>query len=202
MKENSGLEKKALITLTKPNPDWKEIAKDCVCFANGIGGSILFGIDDDQSLPPVDQKVSPDLLGKLIKNVQNNAINVGVVGDIKTATNGGQYLELRVSRSASTIASTSTGKYYIRVDDECKPLLPDELGRLFTDKQAFSWELLKSVRILRTEHDPQKLSNFISDLNNSDRVSDFVKSKSADELMDLDRFEDVKTILGAVWVNS
>ena len=25
---------------------------------------------------------------------------------------------------------------------------------------------------------------------------------TADELMDLDRFEDVKTILGAVWVNS
>jgi ATP-dependent DNA helicase RecG len=44
MKENSTVDKKSLRALTKPNPDWDEIAKDCVCFANATGGKILFGI--------------------------------------------------------------------------------------------------------------------------------------------------------------
>jgi ATP-dependent DNA helicase RecG len=56
MKENSQIDKKSLKTISKRNPDWGEIAKDCVCFANGYGGKILFGIEDDDDLPPVGQK--------------------------------------------------------------------------------------------------------------------------------------------------
>ena len=57
MKENSTTDKKSLQTLTKKNPDWGEIAKDCVSFANAYGGKILFGIEDDADLPPSEQRI-------------------------------------------------------------------------------------------------------------------------------------------------
>jgi ATP-dependent DNA helicase RecG len=61
MKENSLRDKKSLRTLTKANPDWDELAKDCVCFANAQGGSIFFGIEDEEELPPAGQKIPEHL---------------------------------------------------------------------------------------------------------------------------------------------
>lgn len=140
MIENSQLDKKSLRVITKNNPDWDELAKDCVCFANAYGGRLLFGIEDDMEEPPSKQNIPKDLVPKLVKNIQGRTLNVSVIPRIVTHENGAEYLELTVQRTASTIACTSTGKYYIRVEDDCKPILPDELPRLLSDKSAFVWE--------------------------------------------------------------
>ena len=50
MKENSSLDKKSLSIIDGKKADWKELAKDCVCFANGVGGKILIGIEDDAAV--------------------------------------------------------------------------------------------------------------------------------------------------------
>ena len=44
--------------------DWDELARACVCFANGQGGRLLIGIEDGQSLPPAAQRVPPELLDR------------------------------------------------------------------------------------------------------------------------------------------
>lgn len=44
MRENQFIEKKKLELITGKNAGWKELAKDCVCFANSRGGKILIGI--------------------------------------------------------------------------------------------------------------------------------------------------------------
>lgn len=36
MKENQHLEKKSIRLVTGANPEWKELSKDCVCFANEL----------------------------------------------------------------------------------------------------------------------------------------------------------------------
>lgn len=61
MKENQFIEKKALALVIGKTAHWKELAKDCVCFANSRGGIILIGIANNVSLPPSSQKIEEDL---------------------------------------------------------------------------------------------------------------------------------------------
>lgn len=202
MKENTQWDKKSLRALTKVNPDWEELAKDCVCFANAQGGIITFGIEDDENEPPQDQLISNDLPAKLQKQIQNRTINVSVIPQVKTAENGGEFLELLVQRNVSTIASTSKGRYYMRVDDDCKPVLPDELSRLLSDKGAFIWETQTHLRIAHNHYDTDKLQHFLNDVQESERVSPFVKQKTTEELLEHYFFTSsgYLTNLGILWI--
>ncbi len=202
MKENSLMDKKSLRTLTKANPDWDELAKDCVGFANAQGGIILFGIEDQDNLPPAAQKIPENLPAKLQKQIQSRTVNVSVIPQVKQAKNGAEYLELTIQRNATSPASTSNGRYYMRVDDDCKPILPDELTRLLADKGAFVWETHSYLKISSKAYDPEKLSQFLTDVQASDRVSRFVKDKSGEELMEYYFFTagNYLTNLGVLWV--
>jgi ATP-dependent DNA helicase RecG len=107
MKENLINDKKSLKIVTGKTADWQEIAKDCVCFANTRGGIIAIGIEDENSQPDSTQKIPSDLPQKIIKRISELTINVGTTAKIITAKNGGQYIELKVLPSISTIASTT-----------------------------------------------------------------------------------------------
>ncbi|MBK9015117.1 MAG: putative DNA binding domain-containing protein [Saprospiraceae bacterium] len=202
MLENEQIEKKSLLVLTKASPDWDELAKDCVCFANAQGGRIFFGIEDKASLPEPTQRIPALLPARLAKEVQQRTLNVSVVPQIKTADNGGEFIELLVQRSATSIAGTSNGRYYVRVSDECKPLLPDELSRLLVDKNAFTWETQPFRKVGKEDADPKKLSDFINDVRHSNRVSAFVRDKTADELLEYYFLVsgEYLTNLGALWI--
>lgn len=203
MKENSSYDKKSLQTLTKKNPDWDEIAKDCVCFANAYGGTIDFGIENDQDLPPANQRIEDkELPAKLQKNIQGRTINVSVIPQKKVAENGGEYIELLIQRTSTSVAATSDGRYYVRVDDTCKPIMPDELLRLITDRNAFVWETQTYAKIPANAYDVQKFQNFITDIQQSDRVSYFVKEKNHIELLEHYIFvsNGFLTNLGILWI--
>lgn len=201
MRENQYIEKKRLDTVIGKTADWKELSKDCVCFANSRGGTILIGIADGETVPPATQKIESDLPFKIKKKIAENSVNVGVNATIKTSENGGEYIELDVLFSASTIAATTDGKYYYRSDDTCVPLLPDELSRLFTDKPSFIWETRKT-RISISEIDSAKFLKFKQDIKDSTRTSVNVKQKSDDELLDHYFFaeEGFLTNLGVLWL--
>lgn len=202
MKENSQIDKKSLRAITKNNPDWNELAKDCVCFANAQGGGILIGIEDDAITPPEGQTIPEGLIGKLQKAIQGRVLNVSIIPQKVTHENGGEYIELIVQRTASSVAATSDGRYYIRVDDECKPIPPDELLRLSNDRNAFLWETQTYLKVTWKDAEPTKLNQFVADIKSSDRVSDFVKEKDTYEL--LAHYQMVKdqqlTNLGVLWV--
>lgn len=151
MIENQILEKKSLRSLTKTNPDWDEIAKVCVGFANAFGGKLIFGIEDEEEFPPANQIIPEGLSLRLQKNIQSLTMNVSIIPQIITSVNEAEYIELKVQRNANAIASTSKGRYYIRVDNECKPVLPDELERLMSDKNAFVWETKQYLKINKSE---------------------------------------------------
>lgn len=201
MRENQYIDKKRLDTVIGKTADWKELAKDCVCFANSRGGIIQIGIADKENLPPAKQKIEADLPFKIKKKIAENSVNVGINAMIQKAENGGEYIELEILFSASTIASTTDGKYYYRSDDTCVPLLPDELSRLFTDKPSFIWETRKS-KVAVTEIDTIKFQNFRKDIQNSSRASINVKQKTDDELLDHYFFAEdgFLTNLGILWL--
>lgn len=204
MEENSHFDKKSLKLVQGKSADWSELAKDCVCFANGVGGEIHIGIEDDKELPEATQKIKPALIDKINKTIPQLTINVGVAASIETASNGGEYINLRVFRSSQTIACTSSGKYYIRVADECRPILPEDMTRVAAEKQAFIWEE-KVVRKIALENaDYQKRDALLSDIVNSERVSDFVREMAREELMEHYLFttDGYLTNLGVLWFGS
>jgi ATP-dependent DNA helicase RecG len=202
MKENQHIEKKSIRLVTGANPEWKELAKDCVCFANARGGTICIGIENDDEQPPSTQVVNTDLPAQIRKKVSENTVNVATHAEIVTSDNGGEYVELKILPSASTVASTTDGRYYIRISDDCKPVLPDELNRLFTDKTAFQWETKVARLVSKSDVDEEKLHQFYLDIRASDRVSDFVKQKSPEELLEhyLMCENNNLTNLGILWV--
>lgn len=205
MEETQNIEKKSLRTVTGNSADWNELAKDCVCFANASGGKILIGVEDEEEEPPIGQNITDkNLPQKIIKAINHRTINTGVTANIIIAANNAEYIEIHVFRSAQTIASTTDGRYYIRVADECRPVPPDEMARLAADKNAFIWEEQITRRVPRNKANAEKRKQFIDDILSSPRVSRFVKEKTEDEILDyyfLTKGEYL-TNLGVLWIGN
>ncbi len=181
--ERQDSEKKSLRLFTRRNPDWGEVAKDCVCFANAQGGRILVGVEDGEAHPPPNQVVPRDLPERARKRIGELTVNVSAAVSIVAAANGGEVLEVRVSRSLAP-ASTTDGRYYARVADECKPLLGDDIQRLLNERSAQPWETLTVLGVPRSQVDADKLASFGRGIRASDRVKPSVKEKPDDELLD------------------
>ncbi|MGC8866355.1 MAG: helix-turn-helix domain-containing protein [Bacteroidales bacterium] len=161
MNENEIFDKKSLKLFLNANPDWRALARDCVCFANAKGGKILIGIEDNNELPPTGQKIPDKLAAQIRKRIGELTINVGINVELKTAENQAEYIQITILPSASTIASTTDGQYYIPISDHCKPVLPDELTHLFPDKPAFQWETKVVGKNPWNTCDKNKLTRFL-----------------------------------------
>lgn len=201
--ENQDIEKKSLKLLAGKSPDWQELTRIAVCFANGRGGTLQIGIEDDDNIPPPRQRIDPSLPEKITKFIAQHTVNVGIVPvTIAAALNGGEYVEIQILPSRQTIAGTSDGRYYIRISDECHPVMPDQLSRLAGEKNAFVWELQTTKRIPANKTDDDKLRDFLENIRQSDRVSEFSKSKSDDELLEHYFFvkDGFLTNLGVLWI--
>ena len=183
MEEGQNIERKSLRIVTGKNPQWNELAKDCVCFANARGGTILIGIEDGATEPPEGQIIPKDLPEKIRKRVGELTVNVTVAPTVKTTATVAEYIELQVPRSHAT-ASTTDGRYYLRVSDECKPLVGDEILRLLSERSAQPWETLTSLHIPRDQVDSDKLALFAQAIRDSERVKASVKEKGEQELLD------------------
>lgn len=181
MKENSLYDKKSLREITGKSTDWNEVAKDCVAFSNAQGGVIDYGIEDDTDAPPADQKVSEDIAINLENKISGKTLNVSVHTEIRTHDNGGQYIRLHIARGISS-ASTTSGKYFIRVSDNSVPLTGDDITRLSAEKGYYRWEDEESKWSWK-DADKEKLTALLQYLRTSNRVSEFVKQKEDKELL-------------------
>ena len=181
--EGQLLDQKSLRAITGKTAAWDEIAKDCIAFANATGGRLLLGIEDGQNAPPADQHISADLPDTLRRKLAERTVNVAVLPDVVTAPNGGQYIELRIPR-AMAVASTTDGRYFLRVADQSKPVTGDDVMRLASERAALPWETQTAQHIPRADVDTAKRDKLLAALRASDRVKASVKEKSDDELLD------------------
>ena len=203
MKEGRTIDKKSLLFLKEKNTNWDELAKDCVAFANAQGGMVIIGIEDKDSLPPKGQKIkNKNVVDIIQKNIAQRTINVGIIVSVVLAPNSAEYIQIKILMNIQTIASTTDGRYYVRVMDECKPVLPDEIARLASDKNAFIWEEQITKKVDQRATDEKKKSVFIKDIRNSQRVSRFVKEMSDDELLEYYFLQKngYLTNLGILWI--
>lgn len=202
MEENSHFDRKSLKIVQGKTADWSELAKDCVCFANGFGGEIHIGIEDGEELPPSNQKIDTSLIEKINKTIPQRTVGVGSVASKEIASNGGEFIVLKIFRSTQLISSTSDGRYFIRISDECKPILSEDMSRIAAEKQAFVWEEKVVRKTPFASADKEKLAKFKGDIYSSERVSEFVKEMLEEELLEyyLMSSNGYLTNLGILWV--
>lgn len=176
-------DQKSLRAVTGKTADWGELAKDCIAFANATGGQLWLGLEDGEALPPAGQRVPADLPDTLRRKLAERTVNVTVLPDVVTADNGGEFVALRVPRSL-TVASTTDGRYYLRVADQSRPVTGDEVLRLVSERAALPWETQTTLQLPRADADPAQQQALLQALRASDRVKPSVKEKTDDELLD------------------
>ena len=183
MKENSLYDKKSLRTVVGKTADFAELAKDCVAFSNAQGGVIDIGIENDDTLPPAEQRVPEELPTTVVNKISGITHGVITSTEITTADNGGEFIRLSILRNPNAIAVTSSGKIYVRIGDNSVPVGSEDVARLAADKGCISWEDTVTD-FLWTNADEEKLNWFAEQIKASDRVSDFVKQKDTKEMLD------------------
>ncbi len=180
--EGQLLDCKSLRTVTGRTADWDGLAKDCVAFANSTGGRLLIGVEDGESEPPAHQRIASELPDTVCRKLAERTVNVAALPQLLTADNGGQYLELRIPR-AQAVASTTDGRYFLRVADQSKPVTGDDVMRLAAERSALPWESQTNLGIAAGDADQAKRDKLVQALRASDRVKASVKEKSGDELL-------------------
>ena len=203
MAESDRTETKSLRVLQggPKSKGWETVARECVCFANGRGGTLVIGVEDGETGPPPGQVIDPALPEQVFKRVGQLTHNVVIaLPAVERRPNGGEVLAVFVPPSAG-VASTTDGRYYARVADDCKPVLPEGLARLVSEKGALAWELELSA-VAASEADPDHVARLAAGLRASERVKRHVKAKSDGELLaHYDLVSDgVLTHLGVLWV--
>ena len=183
MKENSIYDKKSLRTVVGKNADFNELAKDCVAFSNAEGGSIDIGIEDDQTLPPEEQKIPDGLATEIVNKINGKTQGVVLSAETLIADNGGEYIKLHILRNTNLPSATTSGKFFLRIGDNSVPVGPEDISRLAEDKGCLSWEDTET-KYNWQDADPEKLALLIKLLKKSDRVSSFVKQKETKEILD------------------
>lgn len=179
--EGQHVERKSL-RLIEAKAGWADIARACVCFANSEGGRLLIGYEDGAALPPAGQRVPAELAETVQRRIGELTVNVKAFVEVGIADNGAEFIGVDVLRSPN-VASTSDGRYFLRVGDACQPVLGDDVLRLADERPGLVWESLNN-RIPRTGADGAKLAALAAGIRASDRVKASVKEKSADELLD------------------
>lgn len=181
--EGQLIDRKSLRTVSGKSADWPELAKDCVAFANATGGRLLVGIEDGEQLPPPAQRIPAVLPDQLRRRVGELTVNVTADPLVVTASNGGEFVELTIARAVSA-ASTTDGRFYVRVADKSCPIVGDDIMRLATERATLPWETLTSIQVPLTRVDAAKVSLLLAGLRASDRVKPSVKEKRDDELLE------------------
>ena len=179
--ENEQCDCKSIKVIRGKSADWEELAKDCVCFANGQGGRLLIGIEDGEDSPPAEQKIEVAELEKFRKRIGELTVNVQVLPRIITATDG-EYIELTIARAVG-VASTSDGRYYLRVADSCQPVVGDDVLRLANERPGMPWEAMTLPGFSLDHLKDSSIESFVEAIHASERVKTSVKEKSVGELL-------------------
>lgn len=205
-KEDSNVDFKSLKKAIGQKSDVESLAETCVCFANAQGGKLVIGIENKESEPPVNQKINIDEMNKVVSRLRSLTDGVGLANpEIIKHTNGGEYFVINILPSTRIIATTSSGKVFVRITDNCYAVKSEELTDLAAEKNAFQWELVVAQKITIQQADDEQYNFFVSQIRKSNKVSDFIKEKSDIEILEHYQLlspEGYLTNLGILWLGT
>jgi ATP-dependent DNA helicase RecG len=204
--EDSNIDFKSLRKAFGGKSDAESLAETCVCFANAQGGTLVIGIENNQSAPPPDQKINVEDMNKLVSRLRALTDGVGLANpEIHTHENGGAYFSIKILPSTRVIATTTSGKVFIRITDNCHPVRSEELTDLAAEKNAFQWELIVAQKTTLTQADRDQIDYFLTHIRKSEKTSGFVKGKSDAEVLEHYQLlspEGFLTNLGVLWLGT
>jgi ATP-dependent DNA helicase RecG len=200
--ESNFIEYKSIKKVQTGDAGFKDLAVTCVCLANAQGGTLMIGVEDKTKEPPIGQTISQELSNEVVSRLRMLTYSVGIDNKgIKTHENEGQYIELNILPSLKTVATTTDGKIYIRIADQCQAVRSEDITRLAAEKDAFQWEL-QPKNISLSELNPIEIQKFVEAIRKSVKVKLAVKNKSDEELLEhYNLIADQKaTNLGVLWL--
>lgn len=204
--EDSNLDFKSLKKAIGNKSDVESLAETCVCFANAQGGKLIIGIENKESEPPTNQKIVIDEMNKVVSRLRSLTDGVGLVNpEVIKHKNGGEYFIVNILPSSRTIATTTSGKVFVRITDNCYAVKSEELTDLASEKNAFQWELVVAQKLSIEQADTEQIKFFISHIRKSEKVSDFIKDKSDVEIFEHYQLlspEGLLTNLGVLWLGT
>jgi ATP-dependent DNA helicase RecG len=209
MEEGSSVDyksiKKVLDTSGRLKSDGlRDLAVTSVAFANVHGGKIVIGIEDKDKLPPINQTIDVTIANETIKRLKSLCFNVGFqLGDIETHANGSDFFSIIIYPTLKSIATTSDGKIYIRIGDQCQSARSEDIVRLASEKDAFQWEL-QPRNISYSEIPEINMRWFADEIRKSDRVKSNIKELSDIEIIEHYNLIDKGklTNLGVLWLGT
>jgi ATP-dependent DNA helicase RecG len=206
MREGQVFEKKSYRKAFGPTASVSDLAKTCVCLANAQGGTLIIGIEDGDELPPADQQLDAAEVHKLIQRLSTQAVNVSFASsEVVTAPNGGAFLEVVVSPSLHVVATTSDGRTYARLSDQCQPVSGEDLRRLVYEKTGLQWEIREVPEVKLDDLSAEEIRFFVEQVRTSGKVSPFVLAKNDVELLEYFQLigpGNVATHLGVLWLGT
>jgi len=115
------------VEFKRDNISDNELIEEIVCFANGPGGWIILGVEDDGTITGLKQKFDPD---EFVAFVQSKTQPPLAVQAYVIEVDGKHVAAIHVGQQQHIVA-TSTGKYLRRAraleGPECRPLYPYEI---------------------------------------------------------------------------
>lgn len=202
--ENIITEYKSLRKINTGDAGFKDLAVTCVCLANTQGGKLIIGVEDKEKEPPNSQTISTEQVNKTITRLRSLCFNVGFgLYEVVKHSNGGEYLSITVLPTSKSLATTSDGKIYIRIGDQCQAARGEDILRIASEKDAFQWELQhRNYNINQIPSD--NIDWFVSQIRDSDRVKQFVKELSEIEILEHYNLIQNNTLtnLGVLWLGT
>jgi ATP-dependent DNA helicase RecG len=206
MSETHVYEKKSFRKAFGATADLSDLAKTCVCLANAQGGTLLIGIENRAEEPPADQRLNQDDLNQLVRTLRGRAVGVSFTApELLSAPNGGQYARLTVLPSLDTVATTSDGRVYLRLGEECQPVVGNDLLRLAREKSGMQWEIQPMPGVTRATLSPTEIAYFVERVRTAGKVSDFVRELPEAELLEYFHLllpDGSATHLGVLWLGT
>jgi ATP-dependent DNA helicase RecG len=176
-----------------------------VCFANAQGGVLILGVENQTKEPPPEQRIALEMMNSIVSRLRELTDGVAIANpQIFTHENGGNYIQLHILPSQRTIATTTSGKVFIRFTDKCYPISSEELTNLASEKTAFQWELVPH-KINVSQIEVTSVNSFCTDIRNSKKVSDFIKGLSNLDILRHYQFIDENSNLsnlGILWLGT
>ena len=203
--EDQNIEYKSILKIRTGDKGFRELAETCVALANAQGGQIFIGIDDKTLSVGSGQTISTDEQNKAVTKLRSLCFSVSMsASDILSDENGSQYFIVNVFPSMKTIASTSSGKIFIRIADKCEPVRTEDIQRLAEEKGAYQWEINPTKYFWNEKAILYNLKTFATDIRNSPRVKNHIKQLDDFEIAENYHLVDGEklTNLGVLWLGT
>lgn len=203
--EKGDKEYKSILKIKSGDKGFRDLSVSCVALANAQGGEIFIGFDDKSCKPLPNQIVSVSEINDTVSRLRSLCFNVSLTSsDVLVHENGGQYFIITILPSTTSIASTSDGKFYIRIGDKCEPVRSEDIQHLAAEKSSFQWELICKNDAFLNETNKKLLHNFAEKIRQSSRVSNHIKQMTDIEIADNYNLinGEYLTYLGVLWIGN